>query len=60
MLGAGILVLQLGHLLFRAIEHAAKLIRHPKIDRCASDFWFAIQLSYQPIAQLIRLDADFL
>ena len=60
MLGAGKLILEFCHFFFRAVEHAAQLVGHAKINIRTGDLRLAIQLPQQSIAQLIRLNTDFL
>src|SRR6202011_2451593 len=60
MFGASVFVFQLRHLLFRAVEHAAELIRKTKIDSGTNNFGTALKLAGQSFAQPVRRHTDFL
>src|SRR6266576_6359279 len=60
MLRARELILQFRHLFLRAIEDAAKFICQSQIDRGAVDFRASLQLRMQTVAQLVRIDSNFL
>ena len=59
MLSTRILVLQLRHLLFRAIQHATQFVRQSQIDSRAVHLRTAIELRTQAVTQLIRVDSNF-
>src|SRR6266446_4050944 len=60
MLGAGIFVFQLRHLLLGAVEHTAELIGESQIDSRAVHFRTPLELGGQSFPQSIRRHADFL
>ena len=60
MLGAGKFVLQLRHLLFCIVQHAAKFIGEPQIGGGAVNCWAALQLRAQALPQLIYICSDLL
>src|SRR5437899_9643580 len=55
MLGAGEFILQVRHLLFCIVQHAAKFIGESQIGRGAMNCWAALQLRAQSFPQLIYI-----
>src|SRR4029077_97668 len=60
MLGAGVFVLELRHLLFCVIQHAAEFIRQPQIGGGTVNFWTTLQLRAQSFSQLIYIRSNLL
>ena len=60
MLSAGEFILQLRHLLFCIVQHAAKFIGEPQIGGGAVNCWAALQLRAQAFPQLIYICSNLL